>query len=966
MRTRVLEDIYGVHPMALSCLLKLSSEVGSDARSTFTFFTGAEGGVAASYAQYVERTDIAANGGKLSLYTADQLVAFFRGELSTRNPDLREGQRQIVNGYAASLDALRKANPGELEGLEDDERQRILKIILIYRLCQIPTSLENIQFGLYCLSSHEKKHVEALLKDLVKYGAVFFRQQSKTYELAAGSGEDPYDLIDRFIADPSLHPHDPVQAFLDEAGARGAGDFLEARSFNLPFTDDKRFRTVYVPAKDLGEELWQTLQQEYDASRANPAKSYDGVLVYALCENEADINVAREAVRTISWDQLAGSIPHAPIPFSETLLKVKACRHYLSKDAKITAQTESRMRDILDNPQDGFLTVLKRKYAQLSEGSDSCWYTTGGSILVDKPQQTHRPADMLCDKLLTRRSRIKHPDLNQCHDDRWKTGKNNALKQAVDVLLNAERVMIDNGNPDNHGEKRYLEKVLLKGAGALKKTGADGRVTYFACESDTAKLGDDFPVLKELYTRLARTEPGQSFAVGPFLSEVRDAPYGVGGTALTLLLAHVIRAYGERLTFFKDSTQMVEYPVQSYADLTAIVSDPASQVVISIRNITPEQLDLVNRIAIAVGESELKHGETRSLMYTYQAVMNWYSRLPGVSGIVTLHDSGDQKRLAALKGVLEDERGRSDSFGLLLERLPGLYRKGSDAAGLAEADLKLVAEGFKRDIEAFEAAEGIALRMVAGSLCEVFGTEGDMVECEKTVTSWYKNLNPGQRDPGRYDDSDTAAVVSRLGQDKTFAKIIGAVLPAGFGFGAVRDWTSLHVKDYAAKVAKAREEIDRARIQVPKPAVDQRSYEIGKNQRVSVDIPSGATTLVYTVDGTDPKTSETVQKTSETLDLAAVLTDSPNVKVKIRAVDNEGNYSDPIDVELIDRQHKYDLKITKDMYGAEATFKCPDDLEGFVAVLRSLLNWAIGESLVTAEVADRVESMVPKHGSKES
>lgn len=37
VRQRVLEDIYGVHPMALACLLKLSSEIGSDARSTFTF-----------------------------------------------------------------------------------------------------------------------------------------------------------------------------------------------------------------------------------------------------------------------------------------------------------------------------------------------------------------------------------------------------------------------------------------------------------------------------------------------------------------------------------------------------------------------------------------------------------------------------------------------------------------------------------------------------------------------------------------------------------------------------------------------------------------------------------------------------------------------------------------------------------------------------------------------------------------
>ncbi len=44
IRQRVLENIYGVHPMALVCLLTLSSEIGSDARSTFTFFSGDVGG----------------------------------------------------------------------------------------------------------------------------------------------------------------------------------------------------------------------------------------------------------------------------------------------------------------------------------------------------------------------------------------------------------------------------------------------------------------------------------------------------------------------------------------------------------------------------------------------------------------------------------------------------------------------------------------------------------------------------------------------------------------------------------------------------------------------------------------------------------------------------------------------------------------------------------------------------------
>jgi len=965
MRTRVLEDIYGVHPMALSCLLKLSSEVGSDARSTFTFFTGAEGGVTASYAEFVEQTDITANGGKLSLYTTDLLVTFFRNELSPRNPDLREGQRRIVNGYTASMDALRKGKPDDLLGLEEDERLRILKVILICLLCQIPTSLENIQFGLYCLSSHEKKHTEALLKDLVKYGAVFFRQQSRTYELAAGSGEDPYDLIERFIADPSLHSHDPVQAFLDEAGAKSSGAFLDARGFNLPNTDDKRFRTVYVPAKDLGPELWDELQKDYESHRANPVKSYEGVLVYALCEEEADISVARTAVKSLAWEHLAVSIPHAPIPFRETLLKVRACRHYLSKDAAITAQTESRMRDILDNPQDGFLPQLKKTYTHIVEGGNSCWYTAGGSVLVDKPHQTHRAADMLCERLYTKKSLIKHPDLNQCHDERWKTGKNTALKQAVDVLLNAERVMIDNGNPDNHGEKRYLEKVLLSAVGALKKTGADGRVTYFACESDAAKLTDKLPVFKDLYTKLGKTDPGRSFALGTFLSEVREAPYGAGGTALTLILAHVIRAYGERLTFFKDSTRMVEYPVRTYQDLTAVVSDPASQVVVSVRNISAEQMDLVNRLAVIVGEGELKHGESRSLKSAYQAIMNWYSRVPPVSRIVTLYDPDDRKRLGALKDVFEDEPGRSDHFGLLLERLPNLYRGGTEAAELTGTDVKTVSEGFKRDVAAFESAESIVKGLIAGALCRVFGTDGDMIECEKVMIGWYKGLNSAQREVKRYDDSDTAALALRLGEDKPFVSLLTTTLPADFGFGPVREWTSLRVQDYAAKVEKAKKEIDKAKIRIPVPKIKQPVYEIGSNQSVTVDIPPGSTTLVYTMDGGDPKTSDSEQ-TTEPLDLATLLKDKPNVKVKIRAVDNEGNYSDAVEIELIDRQHKYDLKITDDLYAAEATFKWPDDVDGLVAVCKSLIKYAVKKSLVTPEAADAVEAVVRKYERKDS
>jgi hypothetical protein len=528
IRERVLEDIYGVHPMALSCLLNLSSEIGSDARSTFTFFSGDVGGEEGSYADFIANADMTVAGGNLNLYTVDQLFTFFKKELSQKNPELREGQRQFVNGFYTSLDALRKATERELFGFQEDERIQVLRTILIYQLCQIPTSLENIQFGLYCLSNSEKNQIRGYLKDLVKNGAVFFRQQSKTYELAASTGEDPYDLIERFVVNTSLHPSDTVVAFMEEAGGKRLSEYSEAKGYNLPFGEDKRFRTRFVRTKDLGDALWEETRTNYEENRNKPGNSFEGTLVYVLCEDDKEINVAREAAKTISDDNVALAVPYAPQPFTETLLRVKACRHYLPPDEaeKISAQTESRLRDIFEDTEDGYLPTLQRVFRDILDGSGACWYWQGGKVLVDKPKQSHKPADMLCDELFKKRCRIKHPDLNFCHDEKWRTGKNTALKQAVSVLLEAEKVLIDNGNPDNHGEKRYLEKVLLKGAGALKKIDSEGVVSYFVCETDPTKIHDDFPVFKELCDRLANFNPGEMFSVGTFLDETKNAPFG--------------------------------------------------------------------------------------------------------------------------------------------------------------------------------------------------------------------------------------------------------------------------------------------------------------------------------------------------------------------------------------------------------------------------------------------------------
>jgi energy-coupling factor transporter ATP-binding protein EcfA2 len=973
IRQRVLEDIYGVHPMALSCLLSLSSNIGSNARSTFTFFSGDVGGEPGSYPEFIKNTDLTVNGGKLSLYTVDRLFSFFEKELSPKNVELRDTQRPLVNGYYASLDALRKDMEGELFEEEKDERIATLRTILIYQLCGIPTHADNICFGRYCMTKSEKKQVEAHLKVLSQCGAVFLRPQSKTYELAVGTGEDPVDLINRYMKDASLHPKDMVASFIEEGGDQKELEFLDAKQHNLHYSEDKRLKRYFYRAKDLGDDLWENLHREFESAQTKDKMAYEGVAVYALCEDESDVELAKSAAEAIPYDNTIVAVPHEPQPFADALLRVKACRHFLPpNDAeKISAQTESRLRDIFEDPDDGYLPALRRLLEAIVSGENARFYAKDGRVLVDQPKQPHKPADMLCVELFKKRCKIKHPDLNLAHDDKWRVGKNTALRQAVAVLL-SESVFIDNGNPDNHGEKRYLQKVLLQGSNALRRTGTEGRVTYFECESEPSTISDDYPVLRELCQRMDILNPGETMPVGSFLAEVKKPPYGVGGTSLILALAHVVHAFGERLRVFSDSTLTVEQPLNTYDDLVEVVSDPAPKLVFEVRDITKKQRQLVDGIAVLVGATSLKHGETRSLKEAYEAVNTWWRELPPVSKVVELYPTKDRKRLANLKNIMGDI-ARVDRFDLLLNRIPALYLGESAEGTLSETDVETVCASFGADVKSFGNGYSLVQAEVAEGIASLFDTKGDLIHCESVMSEWFQNgLNPAQRDPMRYDDDpDAEALVKTLADgNSSFDSKVMATLPMAFGFEAIRYWDSLPIADYIAKLKQAKAAIEKQAVRIPDPVVGSvvNGQEIADNHwrmdgdsTVELCITEPATTLIYTTNGEDPRKSDSRHTHTGSLTLENPCGQHPGVKILVRAMDNDGNLSGLLDVRLTNKAHEYQITVRKDdLYIREAFFKYPESLDDLVTVIKSLLASSLKERLISKEQADSVRESLDK------
>ena len=116
--------------------------------------------------------------------------------------------------------------------------------------------------------------------------------------------------------------------------------------------------------------------------------------------------------------------------------------------------------------------------------------------------------------------------------------------------------------------------------------------------------------------------------------------------------------------------------------------------------------------------------------------------------------------------------------------------------------------------------------------------------------------------------------------------------------------------------------------------------------------------MIYTLDGTDPRVSENAQKTDKKLDLVSLLKGRPNVKVKIRAVDKDGNFSDPVSIELVSKERKYVIQVEKDLFGAKAIFKCPDDTDGLVAVIKSVIAYGVEKKLLSTDRAKKIEELL--------
>jgi len=127
--------------------------------------------------------------------------------------------------------------------------------------------------------------------------------------------------------------------------------------------------------------------------------------------------------------------------------------------------------------------------------------------------------------------------------------------------------------------------------------------------------------------------------------------------------------------------------------------------------------------------------------------------------------------------------------------------------------------------------------------------------------------------------------------------------------------------------------------------------------KIQIQIPAGAKSVIYTLG------NETVEEALEKItmkDSGAITVDlkgQATGDLKVHALDEAGNTSRVVTYRLRHKQKQHEISIKKeDLFGEQGSFKFPDSLSAFLAVVRSLTSKALERKIITPAAADKMKA----------
>ena len=985
IRERIIESIYPMHPVATHALIQLAIDVASNNRSVYTFFGGGVGddAVPGSFGQYIATTPILSDG-KLNLYTADLLYDYFAVRLRSDNREIRENIREFIKDYESSIRELRRVAEAsvmaKLEFLHDPLIPRIMRLMLIYDIILIPTTLANLLAGLNCTTQAEKAEVENRLLELSNKSILYYAKETHVYEFKKSSAVDLDRLIEQYKQNSANIPTN-IAAELSYLAPLGKNEeYLEAKDYNIQFSEDKRLKRRIVRAVDLGSEsdaaggkgFFAALEAQLSHDVTKPG-DYEGIALYVVCETQEEIKLARNFSTKNESHRIVVAIPRQPIPMLDALMDLNALVYIKQSPeaANFTMQDnsalEARLRGERNKP--GAIDAVRALRDKLFSSKEVTWYGQYGAVLPTEDTKPYDPANRVMEQLYSAyQNRFSHDDFNKLHN-KVDHNKSSSLKETVEEILDyTQPIIIDTSFAQNRGDRRYLEKCLLQN-GVLTQVGKSETRLRCNFTPDPAKYASKLPTLAEMVREIGSLQSGQKLRLTDWVSMYRRPPYGQGPISLAISLASIIRIFGDSIRIKQDEQMVGDMRVASLEDVLDLVDGHYANAFLSYRELRGDEKALVRIVYDLFGQPASAEVREYSLAEAVSAMKDWWSKLPPVARVAALYPSGKHPYSADFIDVMQKIEAR-DAHTFLLDDLPTAF--GFDA-GLAvnKETLETLRTYLPQQQATLEfALTSLEFRIMA-EVRSIFGvqgnTYGDIVDA---IRAWYNSLDTNQRDQfakWQNNDSKPLSVLLKSVDAPQETFLVSIPKTPEYGGKAVRDWIVDQVPTYVARLSAGKERIDANRLKVEGPALQIKGqYTRAEGGPVLFkDLISLAfshsdpnASIYLSEDGADP-TSPGASRVQ--IDGVEPIQISGHKTIKVAAQDPDGNWSQIETIQFFNEHKKYEIKLPlqKAMQDEVVSFVFPSDPEGFEVAARSLFKLALERSVLTVEqLADQLENVV--------
>lgn len=973
IKSDIALNIYPMHPMATHCLIQLSTEIGSDARSVFTFFTGGTGiePTPGSFRWFAEQSEIETHDGHLVLITADLLADYFSDDLRPENTEAREEVRQFIRNYAVSVSELRKVAHAQGQEIEDSAA-RLLKLILVLQISKVICDQESLEYAYYCATQADKKRLANLLDALVSQ-QILFKSPSGTFEFRHSGAIDFQTKIDTYLMDDKNQPANLAAEVMEFATSEL---WESAESYNQQFTEDKRFKCVFASPSDMVSRrnptgqlddaaFFNGLEAEIDEGR-DWKDRFDGVMIFTICESLDDIALARALCKHNSSNRIIVGVPESPIPILPALMNLKAALS-LKEDEEIgnlPLQEKIRLDEQVIGDADhgtGAAGEFARTFAKYRKKVSLNWYGMGGALHLAIPFKSHDPADYLAEQLFGKRSKISHQRFNLSHPSRFGGKSDIALDDAITAILRMGRpIEIDSTMPEGKGEIRYLKRVLVEGGVLKQQSGFRGNIAEYELDTPDA-YKEKIPALTDLIAKLRNLQDGETISIAELLRVFSSPPYGLGPSALATFLACAIRFFGDELLIKISPTDFGYLEITDGSEVISIVDGKTPKALFERRAINKNERILINDVYKIFSENPGPAGADHAVSEARLVLLMWWDALPNIAKVKELYEPDSSAR--SLIAILAEAPGLS-THELILRRIGLAYGLDPESV-LTKAEAKNIGVELGKDKQQIQDKSNLFKDHLINRLITIFSPSSKQyADYFRALATWYKGLTDAQRDENWKEYRNSPSALSLVRTARTAKDIETALLKdlptsAGFGLGVVEAWQRDRSDEYVGLLHAAFEYIERHRSTLAIPAWNvagaQQSIETSsghevtfrKNIKLTVQPGDSKSTVRLISSNEDPREAKQYQriKKSETIEISKSMT------VRMVAEGNQNEYGDILQISFTNLDDIYQAVPSPELpLGYEKwQFGFPADREAVIVLLNSITARILEKKILGAD-----------------